>query len=218
MIRIINRNAGKINAGKRALSRGALPGGFTEEGLQNYAKFHWKGNMNGGGGGGKRARRSDEEDDGPDEGVLYTDLFSHKISPECSGWLDSHEDPSGALGKAFFGSPRFIPERIVMSPLFYKHTRLLDSFKEQERFLAWKVISKSPLELICEWNLGNMTKGLTMLAFDPPLRRIYHGNCVDRLTSQNKIFEAFIPLHDQYANYLLRGMGDALEKEAQKQP
>ena len=176
---------------RRSLSRGALAGGFTQEGLQNHAIRYWN-----------------EKQQEP-----YTDLFSQKLSAECTQWLDSHHDPSSELARAFFGSSRFAPERAIMSPFFYSRAHLPDSFEEKDQFLAWEVASKTPLELICSWELLG-TKGLTMMAFDAKLRRLYHGNCVDSLTSKNGVGKALIPFHTHYAKFLLGGMADALEQRA----
>ena len=175
----------------RGLSKGALAGGFTREGLEQYAKRFWN-----------------EEND------LQTNLFSQKLSFGCSQWLDSHHDTSGELAQAYFGSQRFLPERLLMSPFFLNQANLPE-FKENDRFLAWEVTNKAPLEVICSCEFGEV-KGLTMMAFDPRLQRLYHGNSVsvDSQTSQTKAFSLMNQFRIHYAKFLLDGMANALEQLA----
>ena len=184
----------KAQAQIKCLSKGALTGGFTREGLEFYAKRLWK----------------EEEQD------IETDLFSHNLSVECSQWLDSHNDASGELAKAYFGSIRFLPERILMIPFFINKTNLPETFSEKERFLAWEVKRKDPLEIICSWELGRI-KGLTMMAFDPQIKRLYQGNSIafDRkISKQTHVFSLILNFHAFYANYLLVGMAKVLEKKS----
>ena len=176
---------------KRCFSKGALAGGFTKEGLQQFGKRLWN-------------EKQDDRDP-------YSDLFYDKISAPCSTWLDSHHDPSAEIAKAFFSSRRFYPERMLMTPFLYDKMHVPE-FREGDKFLAWEVISKSPLELICSWNLGKV-QGLTTVAFDPKLRRLYHGNCIDFDTSDSRVFQALVPLHCHYAKFLLGGMKDVLERK-----
>eukprot|EP00587_Corethron_hystrix_P012258 CAMPEP_0113329836 /NCGR_PEP_ID=MMETSP0010_2-20120614/21187_1 /TAXON_ID=216773 ORGANISM="Corethron hystrix, Strain 308" /NCGR_SAMPLE_ID=MMETSP0010_2 /ASSEMBLY_ACC=CAM_ASM_000155 /LENGTH=184 /DNA_ID=CAMNT_0000192101 /DNA_START=57 /DNA_END=607 /DNA_ORIENTATION=+ /assembly_acc=CAM_ASM_000155 len=173
--------AGSIKRSVRRLSRGALAGGFTKEGLQRYARRHWK-----------------EEDGEP-----YADLFSQNLSAECSEWLADHGDPSGALAKAYFGSPRFVPERRLLR-LFFDDAEL-PAFGEDDAFLAWTVTSKTPHEIICSWEFRNC-KGLTTMAVDTRSRKVFHGNCIDTRTSNLNGFGSLIPLHSWYAKLLLDGM------------
>jgi hypothetical protein len=176
---------------KRLSSKGSLGGGFTQQGLQQFANRAW----------------NETQDQDP-----YTDLFHIKLSAPCNTWLDSHDDPSAELGKAFFGSTRFYPERMLLTPFLQDKKHLPEEFREGDKFLAWEVTSKSPLELICSWNLGN-TKGFTMMAFDPKLRRLYHGSCVDRISSGRGHFKLLIPFHVIYAKFLLHGMKNVLENK-----
>ena len=189
--RLANNAAAVI---KRYFSKGALAGGFTKEGLQQFGKRLWN-------------EKQDDRDRNP-----YSDLFYDKISVPCSTWLDSHNDPSAEIAKAFFSSRRFYPERMLMTPFLYDKMHVPE-FREGDKFLAWEVISKSPLELICSWNLGKV-QGLTTVAFDPKLRRLYHGNCIDFDTADSRVFQALLPLHCHYAKFLLGGMKDVLEKKA----
>ena len=58
-----------------------------------------------------------------------------------------------------------------------------------------------------------------MLAFDPSLRKVYHGNCID--VREERIQKGFFPkkgvqLHVAYAKFLLDGMTDELENLANK--
>ena len=57
-----------------------------------------------------------------------------------------------------------------------------------------------------------------MLAFDPSLRKVYHGNCID---VREEIIQGFFPkkgvrLHVAYAKFLLDGMTNELENLANK--
>ena len=183
---------------KRHVSKGSLGGGFTKQGLQQFGKRTWE------------QKNETKILDDP-----YADLFHIKISVPCSAWLDSHNDPSAELGRAYFGSPRFYPERMLLwllSPFLFDTMHLPQEFRKGDSFLVWEVASKSPLELICSWNLGNI-KGLTMVAFDPKLRRLYHGNCIDSVTSESSVFKTSVPLHSLYAKYLLGGMKNMLENK-----
>lgn len=57
-----------------------------------------------------------------------------------------------------------------------------------------------------------------MLAFDPSLRRVYHGNVINVAEKRTK--EEFLPdmgskMHVKYAKFLLDGMVEELEKLAE---
>lgn len=72
----------------------------------------------------------------------------------------------------------------------------------------------APLELICSWGVERHDiKGCTMLAFDPSLGKVYHGNCINvqmqRL--QGHELRHFMKLHVRYAKFLLGGMVGELE-------
>lgn len=221
----------------RFFSRGALPGGFTKEGLEQFAIRHWEEGQ-GDTRASRRLRRAAanvDEHENENNFKIYTDLFSQKISFECREWLDEHHDPSAALGNAYFGSMAFLPERILMTPVMafaQRQLTLPSSFHVNDQFLAWDVISKAPVELICESknrianddsginsnsnsNSDRKVKGLTMMAFDAPLNRVYHGNCLRvNVNSNIELVEKLIPYHESFAKFLLGGMVNELEKQA----
>ena len=55
-----------------------------------------------------------------------------------------------------------------------------------------------------------------MLAFDPTLRKVYHGNCIDITNGRIKghIHELAVQMHVKYAELLLNDMVEDLEKLA----
>lgn len=175
--------------GIRFVSRGALSGGFSKGALQNWATNHWK-------------EKSSQKP--------YVDLYNQRITKECASWLDSHPHPSSELAKAFFGSIRFVPERCVLTPTNYQQSRLLDEFTMGTKFLQWTVVSDTPHEMILTWSAGSI-RGCTSVAFDPSLRRVYHGNCLNSKANSSSLVQALIPLHQAYAQFLLVGMMDKLE-------
>ena len=192
MFSVVHSRAGHhVKRQIRNVSKGALAGGFSREGLEEYAKGLWE----------------------TDSDVI-TDLSSRKVTLQCSQWLEAHDDTSGELAKAYFGSKNFLPERILISPFFLQQ-RHLPEFREKDRFLAWDVTLKAPLEVICSWDNGRF-KGLTMMAFDPKLHRVYHGNslCVNDQTSETLLFSFMNQFHARYAEYLLDGMSNTLEQRA----
>ena len=181
-------------AARRSISRGALAGGFSKESLKGWAS---------------NFREQKQE-------ASFVDLYSQKVSPQCASWLNTHSHPSTQLTKALFGSNRFVPERILLTPFSYHHrklpTTLDDKIKIGQRFLLWTVVVDSPHEMILEWKVGSgKVGGYTMVAFDPSLRKVYQGNC---LTFQPS--SAGTRLHAWYAQFLLGGMIQHLEQEAIK--
>lgn len=177
-----------IKLNKRNLSRGALAGGFTKQGLQHYASHFWE----------------------EDVCAPYTDLFSKNISFECCEWLDNHHDPSSELATSLFGSTRFVPERLLMTP-FCEQTEL-PAFKANDQYLVWEVTMKAPHEIICSFEVIGM-KGLTMMGFDPRTRRVFLGSCIDNQSSQRTGFTSMVPLHCSYSQYLLQGLTETLESK-----
>ena len=177
----------------RFVSQGALAGGFTKEALHKWSNHHLN---------------------DPSPNKSYVDLFSQTISHECIQYLDEQKHPSNELILSFFGSNHFTVERTMLSP-FLSATKMPPVFTIDQQYLAWKVVVNSPLEIICEWELGNNRDliGCTMIAFDPKLRRVYHGNCVHSSVAENKLFKAFVPIHTRYANFLLKGMVDDIERK-----
>jgi len=209
---------------KAMCSKGALGGGFTQEGLEEYAKQLWN----------VQKEKQDDEQNNNNVGypTTITDLSSQRISIECTQWLDSHDDASSKLANAYFGSLRFLPERLLMTPLFYFSNRhqtteqrqqqqqvlnLPNKFQLNHEFLAWRVVAKTPLEIICSWEFGSY-KGLTMMAFDPRLQKVYHGNSMylNSQVLQTKGFALLNQFHLFYAKFLLVGMANKLEKDTVK--
>ncbi len=209
---------------QRRFTRGALPGGFSREALQQWAMNEW-GNSN-------TRKRGQQQRRGElqqvhEHHLPYVDLFSQKISPECVDYLnDSDTDnqqkrrrhPSSELTECFFSSKHFLPERFVLTFLFSLFgsslpqtqtstpkpqsltstsndtvtiTTMPSSFVTGTKYLAWTVASQSPLEVICTWqfNFNSFNvKGCTMIAYDPLLRRVYHGNCFCTHSSSSSSF------------------------------
>ena len=197
-------------------TKGALGGGFTKEGLEQYAKQLWQQP--------EQKEKQEEKED-----VIQTDMYSTKLSISCSNWLNQHDiDTSSQLANSYFGSKQFFVERIILSfilpsthPQNNTITTVPETFHLHDNFLVWKVTSKTPLELICSWEKGNF-KGLTMFGFSPQTRRLYHGNCISFhptiLSSQpTKIFFHLMnQFHIFYAKQLLHGMATSLEHKYTK--
>ena len=171
----------------RSVSRGALAGGFSREALHEWASNFWK-----------------------EDTVKFADLYSHKVTPKCASWLNVHSDPSSQLARAFYGSWVFLPERLLLTPFSYPHVTLPNGkIREGQQFLLWKVVVDSPHEMILEWSVHGKALGCTMVAFDPSLRKVYHGNCL-------KFEPGSMPtaIHAWYAQALLGGMVQVLERDA----
>lgn len=171
-----------------------------------------------------RRRRRQIPDDPKDQ--PYADLFSKRVSNECSEYLAGRHSPSDALGRAFFGSKNFMGEKLVLTSLnsmlsLYPEgaTTLPTQFVPNEQYLQWRVTMKAPLELICSYRIEDLNfRGCTMLAFCPSLRKVYHGN-VFNVTDEK--MQGFLPdmgvrMHVHYAEFLLNGMTEELEKMANK--
>lgn len=189
MIRIVTSRS-CINS-KRFLSHGALAGGFTSEALKQWAIRQWG-----------------------DQNEPYVDLFSHRVPNECIVYLNNQKHPSGELVKCFFGSNQFALERTLLSPFFFKSLKTPEVFSINEQYLAWTVAVETPLEIICTWELNETVKGCTMIAYDPQLRKIFNGNCIHSTVTENGIFKAMVPLHTKYAQFLLSGMVQEIERKA----
>ena len=168
-----------------AQPRGALPGGFTQEALSEWAANFWN----------------------PDD-VKYVDLYSHKISKPCASWLKTHPYPSSELARAFLGSKSFLPERLLLTPFSYPNISLPDGqIPIGHEFLLWTVVVNSPHEMILEWSILGKVHGCTMVAVDPGLCKVYHGNCL-----KFQVGYQAITLHAWYAQRLLLGMVHNLEQ------
>ncbi|KAL3767508.1 hypothetical protein ACHAWU_000171 [Discostella pseudostelligera] len=197
-----------------------LPGGFSADGLREWATL-----TDFGADGYENQTRQDirrrkmEYD-------RYADLFSTRVSDGCSNYLASRPCPSDVLGRAFFGSRSFMTEKIFLSSMnsiFHLYpegsTILPAQFNMNDRFLHWKVSSKSPLEIIYTYQIDGLHfRGCTMLAYDPSLNKVYHGNCID--VSEERVNSSLgIRIHVHYAKYLLGGMVSEMEilsRDAQK--
>lgn len=223
----IGRIASSFPSSASARSRSdsaALPGGFSADGLREWAVLTSFGAYDHDaltGGQWRRRRRRILDDPGYPP---YADMFSRTVTAECKDYLVDQSSPSDALGRAFFGSWRFAGERRVLTSLnalFSMYpggaTTLPARFERGDRYLQWKVSAKAPLELICSYEVGGSTfRGCTMLAFDPSLGRAYHGNVVDVLEEKTRgLLPAMgVRMHVRYAEFLLTGMVDDLEKKA----
>ncbi len=204
---------------RRFVHDGALPGGFSKEALSQWAHLTWKneddsshtsnGRLNR-----RRNTMSYDEDDLDGQQRHYVDLFSEKISLECTEYLKHQIHPSSDLTKCFFGSYRFLPERCVLTPFFHNHSTLPNIFSSSTRFLAWTVKVDTPLETICTWEFYGF-RGCTMVGFDPSLRRVYHGNCIHFSATKSALFIKLLPVHERYACFLLNGMVYEIEKQSQ---
>ena len=200
-------------------SHAALPGGFNADGLREWALLHEFGALcpDAASGRDMRQRRRQIDELEPKE-LPYVDLFSRRLSNECAGYLSNHPSPSDVLGRAFFGSNSFLAERTLLS-LYPKEatSSLPTEFNVDEQYLQWKVAMKSPLELILSYYVeGLQFRGCTMLAFDPSLRKAYHGNCIDITEErmQGPIARYGVQMHVKYAGFLLDGMSAELERVA----
>ena len=156
-----------------------------------------------------------------DQNQPYVDLFSSKVGDKCSEYLARHPSPSDVLGRAFFGSKSFGGEKMILSTLnsYPSDAITLPNFKLNDQYLQWKVRMKTPIELICSYSVDVERlkfRGCTMLAYDPSLRKVYHGNCINVAEERIKGFfpELGIQLHVKYAKFLLDGMVAELDKIA----
>jgi len=98
--------------------------------------------------------------------------------------------------------------------LYPDRALVLPAFHIDDRYLQWRVTMNASLELICSWELESYNvKGCTMVAFDPTLRKVYHGNCINvpakRL--EGNLFRHPMRMHLYYAKFLLNGMVNELE-------
>ena len=183
----------KIIDKQRFVHDGALPGGFSKEALSQWAQYTWN-----------------------DTKEPYVDLFSAKISLECTEYLKHQSNPSSDLTKCFFGSNRFLPERCMLTLIFRENYALPDVFSTDSKFLAWSAAVNTPLETICTWELRQTVIGCTMIGFDPQLRRVYHGNCIHSSFADNDWFKASLPFHNNYAQFLLNGMVNQIEAQSRR--
>ena len=167
----------------------------------------------------RRRRRQIPEDENK---LPYVDLFSKKVSNECSKYISNQHSPTDMLGRAFFGCNSFRAEKMLlntMNTLFSIYptnaTTLPSVFNMRDQYLHWKVTSLAPSEMILSYNILRF-RGATMLAFDPTLRKVYHGNCIDVNNERMKGFipELAIQMHVKYAESLLDGMVEELKNLA----
>ena len=76
---------------------------------------------------------------------------------------------------------------------------------------------KAPLELICSYQIERLNfRGCTMLAYDPALKKVYHGNCIDFAEQriQGMILKTSFEIHKRYAEFLLADMVSTLERRS----
>ena len=168
----------------------------------------------------RKRQLSDASGDSP-----YVDLFSQRISRQCCDYLLHQPSASGLLGQAFFGSKTFLPEKYFLLAMNYafslypKQALSIPEFQLNDRYLQWRVTMKAPMELICTWESERYgLKGSSMMAFDPSLRKAYHGNCINIPMRRMEGFgySYATKLHVFYAKFLLDGMVNELELNAAK--
>jgi hypothetical protein len=206
------------NAATPSWSNSTIGGGFTKEGLRQWAVLTEFGSLTSMSGHEMRRRKRLLNDDS--KTLPYADLLSRRISKQCCEYLVGQPSTSSMLGRAFFGSNRFLVEKlflIAINSAFSLYPRIgskIPTFELNDRYLQWTVTLSSPLELICSWELKRCgVRGCTMMAFDPSLRNVYHGNCMNIPIEQldGFFFRNVIQLHILYANFLLDGMVNELE-------
>ena len=210
-----------------------LDGTISPEVLQEWAAGHWN-----------KLEKSKSSPRQYKPHQLYVDLYHEQISKQGTEWLLQEDLPkptkpkqqqqqqekqhsiSSTLAKAFFGSIRFLPERLVLAPyMFYLPWRLPPTgkhFRVGSRFLLWRVAFQSSRVIILTWSFGSWLdlRGCTLVALDAPTvgaqdtAAVYHGNCLDSNAQQYWFFPAMIPLHQWYARFLLAGMRSYLERQA----
>ena len=193
-------------------------GGFSKDSLQQWAmltEFGSDTNINS-----QQLRRRKRRMNDNHDNLPYVDLFSQRISNQCSNYLVHQPCASCLLGKAFFGSSAFQAEKYfltAMNSIFSLHPKTattMPDFQLNDRYLQWRVSMNAPLELICTWELERYgIKGNTMMAFDPSLRKVYHGNCINISIQQlgGLGYSHAMKLHVIYAKFLMNGMVNELE-------
>lgn len=196
-------------------------GGFSKDSLQQWAmltEFGSDTNING-----QQLRRRKRRMNDNHRNLPYVDLFSQRISKQCSDYLVHQPCASCLLGKAFFGSSAFQAEKYfltAMNSMFSLHPKTattMPDFQLNDRYLQWRVSMNAPLELICTWELERYgIKGNTMMAFDPSVRKVYHGNCINISIQQlgGLGYSHAMKLHVIYAKFLMNGMVNELESMA----
>jgi len=197
-----------------------LSGGYHSDNLREWAILTNFGNdVNITGQEIRRRRRQIPEDENK---LPYVDLFSKKVSNECSKYISNQHSPTDVLGRAFFGCNSFRAEKMLLNTMntlssIYptNATTLPSEFNMRDQYLHWKVTSLAPSEIILSYNILRF-RGATMLAFDPTLRKVYHGNCIDVTNGRIKghIPELAVQMHVKYVELLLNDMVDELEEQA----
>lgn len=90
-------------------------------------------------------------------------------------------------------------------------TILPDQFNLNGRYLHWKASLIAPLEIMYTYQIDGLhLRGCTMLAYDPSLKKVYHGNCID-IAEERVQSSLGVRMHVRYAKYLLDGMIRELE-------
>jgi hypothetical protein len=141
----------------------------------------------------------------------YADLFARKISPELAERLSADPDATSLLARSFFGSSCFAPERWLLATCVSNH-ELPATFLLNESFLLWKCVAKTPQEIIFEWQAAGCM-GYTQLAFDPAYKKVFHGNSLPSKVVDTSAFQAILPFHTQYAQWLADCMVRELESQ-----
>lgn len=207
---------------KTTINLSTLSGGFDADHLREWAMLTNFGNDNIDSITGQEIRKRRRQIPEVENKLPYVDLFSKKVSNECSKYISNQHSPTDVLGKAFFGCNSFRAEKMLlntMNTLFSLYpsnaTTLPSVFNMRNQYLHWKVTSLAPSEIILSYNIGSF-RGATMLAFDQSLRKVYHGNCIDVTNESIKGFipELAIQMHVKYAESLLDGMVEELENLA----
>lgn len=128
--------------------------------------------------------------------------------------LENHSHPSSTVSRALFQSKPFAAERFLLSALG-KNSELPLVFKRGESFLFFKAEDVSPHEMILTWKLGS-SRGCTMLAVDPRLRKVYLGSGIEKADyHQGFLFQrVMLPFHLFYSNLLMKGIVEGLEQQA----
>ena len=201
-----------------------LSGGFDADHLREWAMLTNFGSNDIDSITGQEIRKRKRQIPEDENKLPYVDLFSTKISSECSKYISNQHSPTDVLGRAFFGCNSFRAEKMLlntMNTLFSLYptnaTTLPSVFNMRDQYLSWKVTSLAPSEIILSYNIESLRfRGATMLAYDPSLRKVYHGNCIDVTNERMKGFipELAIQMHVKYAESLLHGMVEELENLA----
>lgn len=199
--------------------QGALPGGFSKESLQQWATLHWSESIIDDSRSSRQRQRQiiqNQQQEVDTNKLPYVDLFSKRLSNESIEYLNRQKYPSNELLSCFFGSKYFTLERMLLSPFYFNQKKKTPlELRLNDQYLVWSIKVHSPLEIICTWELNDNVKGCTMIAYDPSLRKVYHGNCINSTINQSGLFRLLLlPAHEKYAQLLLNGMVEEIERSS----